>query len=250
LQKNILSHLVAEDLLRVQQVDRKIYKIIEGSPVLQTHMFLKPRLTGPFETFPSVDTVNIPFPWALESCQSPLLGKIVVLVDDHATNTISESCPTANMVLFFKGNRHMIEEPIGARVASMLVCQPPVYVMQVSMRCCLKGKPGTKLAADRNPHFVLLKAEHGITIRHIVETIKTVRKQHQPCLSRVGYLVYKHRKDNCPEARAYQDHLKHRVTETWPEFRALHTLEQNDPTVVRWKDAFKELSPNVSYGLT
>lgn len=52
--EHILSHLMLEDLLRVQQVDRKIFEIIEGSPSLQKAMFLKPRLTGPFAMFPSM----------------------------------------------------------------------------------------------------------------------------------------------------------------------------------------------------
>jgi hypothetical protein len=198
--ENILSHLVVEDLLHVGQVDRKIYTIIQGSPVLQTNLFLKSRQTGPSAMLSSTDTVRISRLWylKLKLRQSPLFCRVKALVEDHPADTISESRPTTNtgkMMLRLTNDDRLTTEPRGARVLSMLVCQPPVHVTKVTMSCCPQGKLAANILLDRDGHFVL-KAEHGITMGHIVEAIKTMRELHYPCWANMrDRVVKKNRKE-------------------------------------------------------
>jgi hypothetical protein len=244
--ENILAHLAIEDLLHVEQVDRKLFAIIQGSPVLQTNLFLKPRQTGPFAMLCSTDTVRIARLWDLKPGQSPLFCRVKALVDDHATHTTSESGPTTNtgnMFLMLTSDDRLTTEPRGARVSSMLVCQPPVRVMKVTMSCCPQGKPAPNMLVDRDGHFVL-KAEHGITMGHIVGAIKTMRELHYPCWANMrDRVVKKNRKKNRSESRAYELNPEARAYARWPEFRTVVTLEQDDPILLGWTDEYKGLPP-------
>jgi hypothetical protein len=236
--EKIFSHLVIEDLLHVEKVDRKIFAIIQGSPVLQTNLFLKPRQTGPFAMLCSTDTARIARLWALKPRQSPLFCRVKALVEDHAADTTSEIRPTThtgNMFLMLRSDDRLTTEARGARVSSMLVCQPPVRVMKVTMFCCPQGKLAPNIPLDRDGHFVL-KAEHGITMGHIVETIKTMRELHYPCWANMrDRVVKKNRKKNRSESRAYELNPEARAYARWPEFRTVVTLEQDDPILLGWK---------------
>jgi hypothetical protein len=213
--EKILSHLGAEDLLRVQQVDRKIFKIIEASPSLQTAMFLKPRLTGPFAMFPPTAEVGVS--QAMWGGHTPvyLHGEVLTVVDP----TGGAYGTSNDMFLSIQSGARLVEEKVGARVASMLVCQPPIYVMHVTMMCCSRCRPDpSEIPADRFKTFVL-KAKHGITIGHMVESIKTIRKLHDLCDARWVPFVGDDMED---------------VTEpSWPEFETIITLEPHDPLFVR-----------------
>jgi hypothetical protein len=231
--ERILSHLAIEDLLHVEQVDRKLFAIIQGSPVLQTNLFLKPRQIGPFAMLCSTDTVRIARLWALKPRQSPLFCRVKALVDDN----------TGNMMLVLTSNDRLTTETRGARVSSMLVCQPPVHVTKVTMSSCPQGKHAPNIPLDKDGHFVL-KAEHGITMGHIVEAIKTMRELHYPCWANMrDRVVMKNRKKNRPESRAYELVPEVRSYGRWPEFRTVVTLEQDDPILLGWTDEHKDLPP-------
>jgi len=202
--ENILSNLAPEDLLRAQQVDRKIFSIIEGSSVLQQCLFLKPRLTGPFAVFPSTGDVQVHHLMWYSLIGGPLHDAVCAMVDEYLAGN--------NMFLSIQSNNRL-EGSVGARVASMSICQPPVHVMQVTMGCCDRWEPeATTTSVDGNGRFVL-KAQHGITFGHMIEAIKTIRELHSSC--------------NCD---TYGDTW---MGPGWPEFETIITVEQDDPLFVR-----------------
>jgi hypothetical protein len=205
--ENILSNLSPTDLLRAQLVDKSIFLTIQGSRVLQQNLFLQPRLTGPFEVFPETKFVYVAGSWGgTGSFKCPPCGKMEALVAAGATSTTSVN--PGKVFLSIKGSHR--ERQLGSRVASMLICQPPIYVMQVIMPCCPEGKFDMKTpTVDSSGHFVL-KAEHGITNRHIDDAIRTVRHLHSSCASR------------------QQDKPN-------PEFYAVVKLEQGNSIFSRWK---------------
>jgi len=250
--ENILSNLGAEDLLRAQQVDRNMFNTIQGSPVLQRNVFLKSRLTGPFAMLPSNDTVlfhNLASAVPISGFghrQSPLFHRVTAMVDDHAMNTISGVHPTPNtgsMILFLKSDHRLIEGALGPKVESMFVCQPPVHVMQVIMPCSKCKGPDMKAPKDSRGNFVLM-AEHGITIGHVVETTKTLRRLHHSCWSTMrDRVVKKNRKENhpLPADQLFDKFPLAREYVFWPQFYTMVALEHDDSILLRWREGFKKL---------
>jgi hypothetical protein len=211
--ENILSNPPPMDLLRAQLVDKTMFHIIQGSLVLQQNLFLKPRSTGPFEIFPETKFIRVAGSLdGTEFYKCPPSGEMEALVEEHTKTN------TANMYLSIKGGHRY--RPLGSRIASMLICQPPIYVMQVIMPCCPAGKfdMDTK-TVDSDGHFVL-KAEHGITNKHIDDAIRTVRSLHWSCNSRKQGLI--------SDSKLY------------PEFHAMVKLEQGESILVRWQKFIAE----------
>jgi hypothetical protein len=249
--ENILSHLGVKDLLRVAQVDWKIYNIIQGSPVLQKNLFLKSRLTGPFAILPSIGTVLIStlrtgVPFSFEYRQNPLFDRVTAVVDDHAMNTISGVHPTRNtgsMILCLESGYRLIEGALGPKVQSMFVCQPPVHVMQVTMFCSNCKRPDMKAPKDNLGNFVL-KAEQGITIGHVMEVTKTLRKLHHSCWSTMRDRVVKKNREEkhpLPADRLFRKFPHAQGYDFWPHFYTMGKLEQDDPILLRWREEFKKI---------
>ena len=142
--ENILSRLFPEDLLRAQQVDRNISNIIQGSLVLQQALFLKPRLTGPFKVFPcnNPEPLSRSHPKIPEVPYLPLYRYFNHLADPYETSMITDNTSTPKLgktIFDFQISERLEKATVGAKVSSMLICQPPVYVMQVTMDCCEDG---------------------------------------------------------------------------------------------------------------
>lgn len=156
--------------------------------------------------------------WRPERWERLLWGKRLAGVDEYS----------AGNKMFFSITSESASnlENVGARVASMLVCQPPIFVMQVSMSCFPNWKPDPKTApVDKNGHFVL-KTKDGITIRHLVEAAKTTRDLH-----------WQHRSD-------YPSHRNSR--RLWPdgvEFETIITLERDDSLFERGMDELAAHQP-------
>ena len=230
--ENILSRLFLEDLLRAQQVDRNISNIIQGSLVLQQALFLKPRLTGPFKVFPcnNPEPLSRSHPKIPEVPYLPLYRYFNHLADPYETSMITDNTSTPKLgktIFDFQISERLEKATVGAKVSSMLICQPPVYVMQVTMDCCEDGTTKSKTSVDKNGRF-MIKAKHGITIGHMLEAIKTMRELHQPCRFRGS--ARKLRRDRGPEN--YEQEAGP-VTLS-PTFQTMVTLEQDNPFFLYW----------------
>lgn len=212
--ENILKRLIPEDLLRTTQIDRKIFNIIHDSPLLRRNLFLEPRLTGPFEMFPSTLDVGVStMMWPRSLGPDPLYSRV--------TSTVNEWVTSNSMFLSIESDVRLAEGRVGARVASMFVCQPPVYVMQVSIPHCDSWKLEQPTPADTCERFTL-KAKNGIKIGHMVDAIKNIRESHSSC---------------DPLTMHGDDAENHWADRVWPEFETIITLEHDDPLFAKGKNA-------------
>jgi hypothetical protein len=137
--------------------------------------------------------------------------------------TDNTSTPKLGKIIFdFQISERLEKATVGAKVSSMLICQLPVYVMQVTMDCCEDGTTKSKISVDKNSRFII-KAKHGITIGHMLEAIKTIRELHQPCRFRgsAGKLRRYRGPDNAKQEAGS-------VTLS-PTFQTIVTLEQDNP---------------------
>ncbi|KAK5130918.1 hypothetical protein LTR08_001582 [Meristemomyces frigidus] len=172
--EQILLWVHPMDVLNVMEVNRRAYDIICGSTSLQRHMNLVPDETSHFRSFYKASL----FDFACEA--APAVDIRPWLKPLSPVNDQQSALRTFDIDAHFSASNPL---QLGSRVRSMLICQPPVKYMQVTVSCCDKSRPMGRqplLSSAMNvPQPV--HSETGITVGDLYDSACELTAAHRLC---------------------------------------------------------------------
>jgi len=166
----IAEYLHPQDVFAFEQVNRTTLAILRSSPAMQQHLHLKADPEAHFSTHliypvwpktPGLPWTPVTGSWVLPGDPDDTLG-----VPDHVqlrviANTGSHRAPRA-----------------GPRCRSMLLCQPPIYEIQVRPNCCSRySNEGPRGGGE----WPILRSETGLTVGDILDAHEETVKAHAHC---------------------------------------------------------------------
>ncbi|KAK5127207.1 hypothetical protein LTR85_008569 [Meristemomyces frigidus] len=178
--EEILSYLSVREILTAMQTQHAMSSVVKGSTKLLQELSLQTRksdsLYTPFSEDP-FSGVRPSFPWCrFESKYNP----------GHEWNYSGTSNPTdtVDFVISFAGQRL---PRVGSRYRQMLVCQPTVSEMRVSLNCCKYnrddnwGFPQPASPPYGEPVIPLEVKEGGVTMGHVRDAAAELMRAHRLC---------------------------------------------------------------------
>ncbi|KAK3709303.1 hypothetical protein LTR37_011041 [Vermiconidia calcicola] len=185
--ENILAHLDPRDVLNALQLNKATSQLFINSPKLQDKLHLRPskeeHVDSVFEN-PRDGRQTFPL-FRLHFGESSCDGPPPVEAGPDEIVVVAE---------FF----HWYSLPtIGSRCRAMLVCQPPVKELLITLACCLPAGPGYRLHASFNPltpsrptlsqvdeeefDGYKIRSETGITVGQVYDATKQLQEEHRYC---------------------------------------------------------------------
>ena len=208
LTEHILLHLSISDVLAMTQVNTRVFSIIEGSDKLQRHLHLRPddsavlrsldfhpRLLqdnhDAYALFPYIQPHRVPRTGDLPNLD------ISINEQDHGGCVRRRGPPKIKIKIEFPSRVYANPAaPFGRRVRKMLVCQPPITEMDVSVKCCGAssafgyGYAGSEFDGEMEgvygrqndgTRFAKVRNEDGITLKDLYNTCWDIAEQHHLC---------------------------------------------------------------------
>ena len=205
----ILLELQPQHVLVAQQVTKTFDSLISTSPKLQHHLGLRP---NPESSFAAPRCINGwgHFTCSPKDCASSIFSWSRSQQQSERGPNDLEICASFSTKL----------PRLGDRCRSMLICQPPVYEMEVKTTCCNRYSFGVFSLAPQNALATELDApkplrsKTGITIGDLLDATEEVCKKHR----------------TCPHAQTY-DHDDKGFVVVSPAFKGTVRLKDDDPTL-------------------
>ncbi|KAM0715048.1 hypothetical protein Q7P37_009513 [Cladosporium fusiforme] len=177
--ENIFSHLSLCDLRKIMRVNRCFKWTVDESTLLQQAMFLRPDNNSFFRSIGEEETCCKP-------CQLPTLQfrHSVKPLPLFTIGPPSKRIPREmEMEISFRGSDDFAAR-LTTKTRSMLVCQPPVSVIEVSTYCC--NDPFNKRHPQNYDRAYLRMANTmtlfaPLTIGSLVDLTCKLREQHRSC---------------------------------------------------------------------
>lgn len=155
--ERILINLNLSGLLRAQQVSHQFFDNIQSSPNLQQCMGLAPDTKHGFR----LTHKNItPAFWLMTEAT------------EHAYRSVGGD--NISMRASFHGGHSLPH--LGERVRAVLICQPPLKIMNAYTECC-----NDFYRAITAPPTKVLHSDTGITIGDLIEAVQTLQLEHELC---------------------------------------------------------------------
>ena len=162
--ERILLHLDPLDILRTQQINTTMLSTINHSPNLQRKLLLQP---DPDAFFTPID---------------PILARpFSVRVQFRRENRASEERIPV-FVIHLEKPASLRKHKHGSRIQRMLVCQPPIFELEVRMLCeCSDAIEGAHQISNTTLGREKLTSESGFTLSEVWDAAKRLRQSHQLC---------------------------------------------------------------------
>ena len=165
--ENILYHLRNESLLHAQRVNRKFFDAIQGSLKFQRKLGLvadcDAQLTFPAQGVFKGVHFDTDTRWRPDM-SIKAKDKILVLLKE-----VTDRDPVLTL---------------GSRCRKMLICQPSLKSLDVSLNCCTRNRYAGRRS---DAAYETLTSETGFTIGDIMDITKRMRHQHRLCTSAGKY---------------------------------------------------------------
>ncbi|KAK4540807.1 hypothetical protein LTR36_008884 [Oleoguttula mirabilis] len=167
--EEIFTHTSPRDIRSATQTQRATSSVLDGSPKLQQKFGLRPSESG-ILCFPFFEN------WSnLLSC--------TVLNTDGSYNPPKTKSDCIDIVLSFHSG---LLPRVGSRCREILVCQPAISEMQVSVDCCKKarirwGGPEAASPLYGEPITPLKVKAGGITVGHVLDVAAKLVTEHRLC---------------------------------------------------------------------
>ena len=164
----ILDHLEIPEILNVQQVSRGLKDAIDGSARIQTRLNLRPASRDTFfkTPFEFYFGYNLGLHCSLEQPKSTPFNEVPL---ENRTNF------TASF------DSHSAFPKIGSRCRNMLICQPPIYEMEIHTRCCNGDPLALPFLESDTPKTTSISSPIGITVGDLYDATKKTSKEHKLC---------------------------------------------------------------------
>lgn len=210
----ILLKLPPSSIFAAQQACQTFSALITSSPKIQHHLGLKADLQANFSTCFNERSFDA---WGKFQCHPAFDSSATRSAWRRFRNVQSEdeSDPktleiTANFI-----NRSKLPR-LGERCQSMLICQPPIYEMEVSVVCCndhtvhrLPGMPSPPPIPEP------IRSKTGITVGDLLTATRKLWQEHRLC----------------PYAQDWDHDYKQGYVCVSPSFKGVIHLKDGDPTL-------------------
>ena len=192
--ERVLLRLDIADILAMQQVNKRSFSIVKGSKKLQRKMHILPEHDGGFRPLELR-----PCGWREEWIHPALHNLEIALSEPGRSLTYGPGLDHATITVKLAAADYAY--PPASRIANMLICQPPITALDVTVKCCTDTSRGQEhyweYACDspdqyeegkRIEYFEAhgrrlekVQNEQGITVGDVLEVCNRVSMQHSLC---------------------------------------------------------------------
>lgn len=229
--ENILNHFDVFELMNFYRVNRRTRDVIEGSPDLLKKMGLRAKPANSFLELPFKDSVR-------RKCTTTCLweGSRCRCDDYYGPRKIRFSCnrenyccrmkpPRTRMPVSLRATFYPSAEQhlprIGSRWRSMYICQPPIQKIQAHVTCCQNSQqmPVVHDMSSSQSTDITAMDGIGITIGDLYNFAEATYDKHR----------------YCPMAPGYRINPKNGAVRIDSTFKAMISMEPNDPMLMHEK---------------
>ncbi|EMC93579.1 hypothetical protein BAUCODRAFT_125428 [Baudoinia panamericana UAMH 10762] len=206
--EHILYQLSNFELMVAMQVNKVFFNAIEGSVKLQRQLGLKDDPDS-LIYFPTHD-----FWFSDLFCSTHAVERVA---GEPIHNLLRVHCAVDS----FAGDMR-----VGDRARSMLICQPPLKIVEAYCSCCSGPRVwrhSRLRTSNSHPPAAVFRSSRGATVGDILDLTKRLKEEHKMC----------------PDASSF-DHNQQGFVNVHVCFEALVEAKENDPLFVRERDRFEE----------